>query len=296
MDKQKTGELIKNARIKKGYTQVELCDLLGVTNKAISRWEKGDSFPNIGVIEELSRILDIRIQDIVIGEIKEQNTDSETAVTEVVRVAKLQDKVKKRKFISSGVSCIAAGYMLVCGWYSFRGQADNSILGYLTVSLAIVIAIMLAGEKSGGVHMHNGNAGGRVYNIIGFASMGYCFIMMIACSCIFNNHEADLWKIARYIGKIINVQLIIVFVLNLAVLVIQDYINEHKYEGVMSEAYSLVTACFMSMMYACFLHTLSDIHSFNKYIMIIAVVAVIEMLAAYFISFRIKKHNWSFEK
>ena len=92
MDKQKTGELIKNARIKKGYTQVELGDLLGVTNKAISRWEKGDSFPNIGVIEELSRILDIRIQDIVIGEIKEQNTDSETAVTEVVRVAKLQDR------------------------------------------------------------------------------------------------------------------------------------------------------------------------------------------------------------
>ena len=129
-----------------------------------------------------------------------------------------------------------------------------------------------------------------------FTKLGYCFIMMIACSCIFNNHEADLWKIARYIGKIINVQLIIVFVLNLAVLVIQDYINEHKYEGVMSEAYSLVTACFMSMMYACFLHTLSDIHSFNKYIMIIAVVAVIEMLAAYFISFRIKKHNWSFEK
>ena len=63
MDKQKTGELIKNARIKKGYTQVELGDLLGVTNKAISRWEKGDSFPNIGVIEELSRILDIRIQE-----------------------------------------------------------------------------------------------------------------------------------------------------------------------------------------------------------------------------------------
>ncbi len=44
--------------------------LLGVTNKAISRWEKGDSFPDIGVIEELSRILDIRIQDIVIGRLR----------------------------------------------------------------------------------------------------------------------------------------------------------------------------------------------------------------------------------
>ena len=285
MDKQKTGELIRNARIKKGYTQVELGDLIGVTNKAISRWEKGDSFPDISVIEELSRVLDIRIQDIVIGDVTEP--DSETAVTEVVRAAKLQDKVKKRKFISSGLSCIAAGYMLVCGWYSFRGQADNSILGYLTVSLAIVIAIMLAGEKSGGVHMHNGNAGGRVYNIIGFASMGYCLVMMIVVSSIFNNSGADSWKIAGHIGKIINVQLIIFFVLNLAVLVIQDYNNV---------AYSLVAACFMSMMYSCLLHTLSDMHSFNKYIMIIAVAAVIEMQAAYFISFRIKKHNWSFEK
>ncbi len=198
--------------------------------------------------------------------------------------------------ISSGVSCIAAGYMLVCGWYSFRGQADNSILGYLMVSLAIVIAIMLAGEKSGGVHMHNGNAGGRVYNIIGFASMGYCLVMMIALSSIFNNSVADSWKIAGHIGKIINVQLIIIFVLNLAVLVIQDYNNEHKYEGVMSVAYSLVAVCFMSMMYSCLLHTLSDMHSFNKCILIIAVVAMIEMLIAYFISFRIKKHNWSYEK
>lgn len=91
-------------------------------------------------------------------------------------------------------------------------------------------------------------------------------------------------------------QLIIIFVLNLAALVIQDYNNEHKYEGIMSVAYSLVAACFMSMMYACVLHTLSDMHSFNKCILIIAVVAVIEMLIAYFISIRIKKHNWSYEK
>ena len=128
MDKQKTGELIKSARIKKGYTQVELGDLLGVTNKAISRWEKGDSFPDIGVIEELSRILDIRIQDIVIGEIKEKNTDSETAVTEVVRVAKLQDRVKKRELITGIVAVIIVGYMLMCGWYSFRGHIDLSLI------------------------------------------------------------------------------------------------------------------------------------------------------------------------
>ncbi len=45
MDKQKTGELIRRMRgLKKGYTHIELGDLIGVTNKAISRWEKR-SFP-----------------------------------------------------------------------------------------------------------------------------------------------------------------------------------------------------------------------------------------------------------
>ena len=43
MDKQKTGNLIKEARVKKNYTQGELGDLLGVSNKAVSRWENGVS-------------------------------------------------------------------------------------------------------------------------------------------------------------------------------------------------------------------------------------------------------------
>lgn len=51
MDKKKTGILIREARIKKNYTQSELGDLIGVSNKAVSRWENGDSFPDIGVLE-----------------------------------------------------------------------------------------------------------------------------------------------------------------------------------------------------------------------------------------------------
>ncbi len=67
MDKEKTGALIKEARTKKKFTQSELGDLVGVTNKAVSRWENGESFPDVGVIEKLSEVLDISIQDIVTG-------------------------------------------------------------------------------------------------------------------------------------------------------------------------------------------------------------------------------------
>lgn len=171
MDKQKTGELIKNARIKKGYTQVELGDLLGVTNKAISRWEKGDSFPDIGVIEALSRILDIRIQDIVIGEIKEQNTDNETAVTEVVRAAKLQDRVKKRELITGIAAVIIVGYMLVCGWYSFRGHIDSLGIYYLGISLAVILIIVSVREILITTGRTRENADRRLYNITGLVSM-----------------------------------------------------------------------------------------------------------------------------
>lgn len=43
MDKKKTGILIREARIKKNYTQSELGDLIGVSNKAVSRWKNGVS-------------------------------------------------------------------------------------------------------------------------------------------------------------------------------------------------------------------------------------------------------------
>ncbi len=291
MDKQKTGELIKNARIKKGYTQVELGDLFGVTNKAISRWEKGDSFPDIGVIEELSRILDIRIQDIVIGEIQEKNTDSETAVTEVVRAAKLQDRIKKRELVTGIAAVIIVGYMLVCGWYSFRGHIDSSGIYYLGISLVVILVIVSVREILSSTDRTRENADRRLYNITGVVSIAYIIIMMIIVNAIFNNHEMQTWKIDGSIGRIINVQLIIIFILNLALSVIQNYVCMRKYEGETGRAYSLIGACFTSMMYSCLLHTLTDMRSFNKYMIVIAAIVIIELFAVYIVRFFVMNHR-----
>lgn len=291
MDKQKTGELIKNARINKGYTQVELGDLLGVTNKAISRWEKGDSFPDIGVIEELSRILDIRIQDIVIGEIKEQNTDSETAVTEVVRAAKLQGRIKKRELVTGFISAVVIVYMLICGWYSFRGKIDSSGIHYLGISLAVILIVMSVRETLSCADSKNKTVYRKICDITGFVGMVYSLIMMIIATCIFSNHEMQSWKIDGSIGIIINMQLIIIFTINLVMFVIKDYASVRKYEGVRGCSYSLIGACFMSMMYSCLLHTLSDIQSFNKWLVIITAITVIELMAVYIVRFGVINHR-----
>ena len=103
MDKVKTGELIRAARKAKNCTQSELADMLGVTNKAVSRWEKGQSFPDIGVLENLAHILDLKIQDIVVGEVQTSEADidsGEITVAEIVRMATVQIQ---RKGIGTGL-------------------------------------------------------------------------------------------------------------------------------------------------------------------------------------------------
>ena len=65
MDKKKTGELIRQARTGKKYTQTELGDLIGVTNKAVSRWETGETIPNTETLKLLSGIFDVSINTLL---------------------------------------------------------------------------------------------------------------------------------------------------------------------------------------------------------------------------------------
>ncbi|MBQ9867267.1 MAG: helix-turn-helix transcriptional regulator [Lachnospiraceae bacterium] len=48
--------MIREARKVKKYTQSELGNLIGVTNKAVSRWENGESFPDIGVVDNTTYV------------------------------------------------------------------------------------------------------------------------------------------------------------------------------------------------------------------------------------------------
>mgnify|MGYP002513906186 CR=1 FL=1 len=53
----KVGNLIATLRLEKGLSQGELGLMLGVTNKAVSRWENGQAFPDITLLPKLARYL-----------------------------------------------------------------------------------------------------------------------------------------------------------------------------------------------------------------------------------------------
>ena len=67
MDTYITGQTIKNLREKKGFTQAELADKLGVSGKAISKWETAKGLPDITLIEPLAKALSVSVMELMTG-------------------------------------------------------------------------------------------------------------------------------------------------------------------------------------------------------------------------------------
>lgn len=67
MDQQQIGAFIQERRKAHSLTQQELADRLGVTNKAVSKWEKGRSLPDAALFEPLCRELEISIPELLAG-------------------------------------------------------------------------------------------------------------------------------------------------------------------------------------------------------------------------------------
>lgn len=68
MDNVKFGGFLAQCRKEKGWTQKELADRLHVSDKAVSKWERGQGFPDIKLIEPLAEALEVSILELMRGE------------------------------------------------------------------------------------------------------------------------------------------------------------------------------------------------------------------------------------
>lgn len=74
MNLKNTGKMIRQSRKEKGLSQSELSERLGVTDKAVSKWETAKGLPDIALLEDISRTLDISVSELVSGK-KTENTN-----------------------------------------------------------------------------------------------------------------------------------------------------------------------------------------------------------------------------
>lgn len=64
-DTMKVARVIRNARIEKNMTQMQLADAMGVSYQAVSNWERGNSMPDISKLEDLCGALGITVQELL---------------------------------------------------------------------------------------------------------------------------------------------------------------------------------------------------------------------------------------
>lgn len=75
MDCNKVGKLILGLRMEKGLTQKQLADEMNISDKAISKWERGLGCPDVSLLHRLSEVLNVNIEKILLGDLNPNNAD-----------------------------------------------------------------------------------------------------------------------------------------------------------------------------------------------------------------------------
>ena len=93
MDTEKIGALIAKLRKEKGLTQKELANQLHITDRAVSKWERGLGCPDISLLDDLAKILGVSISSLLNGE-EEVESAIKTTITYATESRK--QRIKER--------------------------------------------------------------------------------------------------------------------------------------------------------------------------------------------------------
>lgn len=104
MNTQDFGKFISELRKEKGMTQLQLAEKLNVTDKAVSRWETGKNFPDIEIFEDLSKILEVSVSELLEG--KRIEKEELIIVSEENVVKQIKKNKKSKKFYSTIIAVI----------------------------------------------------------------------------------------------------------------------------------------------------------------------------------------------
>lgn len=157
MDLQKMGKLIAELRREKGMTQKELAAQLNITDKAVSKWERGLSGPDISLLTPLADILEIRVSELLNGEKKisvgeeiEENLNNAITYTEKI----VSQKNNKFRSICAGLfsmSLFVAFIVCVICDYSISQQLSWSLYPISSMFFAWIVIFPLIRLPKNGV-------------------------------------------------------------------------------------------------------------------------------------------------
>ena len=133
MDAHKFGAFVARRRKERNMTQADLASKIQVTDKAVSRWERGLGFPDINIIEPLADALEVSVLELMKSERMAANLvageEAAEAIADVLNVARLQRKRECRNvFRILGVTAVIVIFIDSMQW-----RADTIIFTFAGV-------------------------------------------------------------------------------------------------------------------------------------------------------------------
>ena len=111
MDKEKTGALISAARKEKNMTQKELAKVLHVSDRAVSKWERGAGFPDVSLLEPLADALDLQVLDLLRGEEQEPELTVRRFLVQMARQAREKTRRRWGQILGTLLALLLAGFV-----------------------------------------------------------------------------------------------------------------------------------------------------------------------------------------
>lgn len=144
MDQIKTGKLIQTLRKEQGLTQKELAQAVGVSDKAISKWENGNGFPDVSNMLDLCRNLHISVNELLAGEriaTEEYSLKAEENIVELLETNKKTERTKHVYLILGMVLLVCGGTLIIINNYGMEFLWKSRRYIDVTCFLAYVMGI-----------------------------------------------------------------------------------------------------------------------------------------------------------
>ena len=150
IDQIKIGSFLRELRKEKELTQEQLAEKFGVSSRSVSRWENGNTMPELGILVELADYYGVDIKEIIDGERKSESMEKEEKETlkKVADYAEVEKKLAvKRRCIVTFVGTLMFALSIMIGYIVFPKLPEGSILrnGSLGLGIGVIGLVLLWG-------------------------------------------------------------------------------------------------------------------------------------------------------
>lgn len=157
MNQVKIGRFIAECRKKNNLTQMQLAETLGITDRAVSKWENGKSMPDTSIMLELCNELNITVNDLLSGEVVSMNNYNEKLEKNLLEAVKQKQEADKRLlsleiFIGTIVTLVFLALVFTASFVSMASwlRVFLIIIGFITFMIGVLFAIRI--EQTAGYY------------------------------------------------------------------------------------------------------------------------------------------------